>query len=611
MKKINFKKVVEEAVAGFYISHVDGYFLYTNKKFANILGYENFDDIKKTHIPKDIYYSPEDRKSFLNELTKKGYVEGFVVKLKKKDGSLIYVTLSGRYNPEDKTLSGWIIDITDLIKTTEELKLKNRIIEENPDAIFICKYNGEITYSNKAFADLIGATHDEIKYTVNLFPIDSNYKATIKNIVDTVKKKGIFTGEINVINRENKIIPCGVKIFALFNREGKIEYFINIFRDISAKKELEAQLAQTQKLEILGKMTSSIVHDMNNIISSLMSYLELLRIFRKNREKFERYYRKIEKLVENSGKLVERVLKFTRRTKIAKGVLNIDEVLEDIGALIEFLVHNKPEIKIDIIKNANDLKIIGNKSSFIQILLNLIVNSIDAIIEAKRKEGYINIYFDRISIKDNYFVRIIVEDNGIGIDDSIKDEIFKPFFSTKKYKDRSGTGLGLAIVAQEVESMNGKVSVCSRKNEGTRFILIFPEHNGEKVIEIPEKLEPAKEIKKTILIIDDDQYFSESIGELLKYYGFNVKFAENGEEGIEIVKKEKIDLILLDFVLPDTHPRNILEFLKENHPKIPVIIMSGIVDSNVVELQIYKNVKKILSKPITGEDLVRKIFEVI
>ncbi len=610
MDIIDFKNVVEEAIAGFYISHVDGYFIYTNKKFANILGYDDFEDIKSTYIPNDIYYSNEDRHKFLSSLNNKGYLEGFVVRLKKKNGESIYVTLSGKLHKDKKTLSGWIIDITELIKKSKELELKNRIYEENPDAVFICDWNGNISYANKSFEKLIGKSYYEVKNTKNLFPPDSTVTTTIKKIINIVKKRKIFVGELNILTKEKDIIPCEVKIFALYNDKGQIEHFINIFRDISEKKELETQIAQMQKLGIIGKMTSSMIHDMNNIISSLNSYLELLRIFKDNEEKFNDYYNKIEKLIENSSKILQRVVKFTRKSKISISSLNINDIIEDIVNFSDFLTYNQPHIKINVIQRDNDLIILGNKSSLIQILLNLIVNAIDAINEAKREKGEINIYFDRVYVNDNRKVRIIVEDNGIGIKKEIKDKVFQPFFSTKNGKKNSGTGLGLSIVSQEVDKLNGTIEICSEEGKGTKFIILFPENNGRKTNSIieKEKKELIVDFEKNILIIDDDDFFTDSISDFLKYYGFNVFVAKTGKSGIEIVKNHKIDLILLDFVLPDLNPEIILNKIKNINSEIPVYLISGLIEPNIKKLQIYKNVKMILAKPISGEDLIKRIL---
>ncbi len=605
---VDFKEVVENAVAGFYISNVSGKFIYTNKKFANILGYKDFDDIKSSFIPKDIYYSEEDRKKFLSSLKEKGWLEGFIVKLKKKNGDLIYVALSGKLHEDNETLSGWIIDVTELIEKSKQLALLERLYHENPDAVFICDYNGKILHSNKAFQDLIGEDPNRIKYTKNLFPKNKDVKPIIENIVRIVKKRKIFIGELEVVNKENKIIPCEVKIFALYSKDGKIEYFISIFRDVSKKKELEAQLAHAQKLEIMGKMTSSMIHDMNNIISSLMSYVELLKIFRNESEKFDKYYNKIEKLIESSESIIKRVLRFTKKSQITKTPIRLEELVEDLNNFAEFLTHNKPNIRINIKYRDEDLIILGNKSSLIQILLNLIVNSIDAIEEAKREEGKIIIYFDRVFIKENRYIRIIVEDNGIGIDSHIKEEIFKPFFTTKDYKDKSGTGLGLAIVMQEVERMNGRVDVCSEKGEWTKFIIIFPEHNGREDDYFYEDVFDKITKNKKILIIDDDKFYSESISELLNYYGFKVSYAETGNLGLEMLKKDKFDLLLLDFILPDINPKIILSEIKKKYPELPVYIISGLIEPNVIELQVFKNVKMILAKPITGEELVKKIL---
>ncbi len=611
---VDFKKVVEESIAGFYISTIQGKFRYVNKKFANILGYKDFNDIKNVFIPDDIYASPEERKRFIKVLKENKIIESFVVELKRKDGQKIYVILSGRLHEDNETISGWIIDISDLIYKTKELELKNRIIEENPDCIFISNKKGEILYANQSFKSLVKDSPENVKYSRNLIPMDSHEISKIEKIIKSVEQGNVYTGEINVITKDNKIIPCGVKIYGLYDHKGNVEYYISHFKDISIQKELEQQIVQIQKLEIMGKMTSSLIHDINNIISSLNSYIELLKIFRGDEDKFNKYYEKIEKLIENSEAIVGRVLRFTRKTKITKAPIPLSEIVEDLRNMVDFLLHKKPDIdiKINIKDKWKSLKILGSKSSIIQILLNLIINSIDAIEEAKREEGKINVYFDRIHVNDKYFIRIIVEDNGIGMDQDIKERIFEPFFSTKVYKEKSGTGLGLSIVAQEVENMNGRIDVCSTKGKGTKFIIIFPEQNGKEFFqEISSLPDELRTNKKRILIIDDDSFFAESLGELLNYYGFEVKLSYNGKESLDLVKNNNFDFILLDFLLKDTNAKIIVEELKNLKPHIPIFIITGLIEPIVLELQIYKNVKMILSKPITGEEIVKKMLQYV
>ncbi len=616
MFEFDFRKAVEEALIGFYVSTVDGHFLYANQHMLNIFGYGTLEELKKVYIPEDIYASKNDREIFLNYLKEKGRVDSIKIKIKKKSGDIRDIILSGRLF-DDRRIEGWIIDITEHEQVKKEHHLFERVIKENSDAIFITDYFGKIIYTNDKFYKIIGNIRENATVR-DILPVSSNTEINPKNIIKEIKINSQWIGELDVINEKNEIVPCAVKIFALYDDNGKIENFINVFRDITEKKELESQLKHAQKMELLGTMTGSVIHDMNNIITGVGYNVELLRMVReKAPEKSEKYLFNIEKSLKNASELLQKILRFTRKTKTTKEIIKISEAFDDIFSLVGSMLKKHNKIKFSKNIKCLDSKIFGNKSSFVQVLLNLIVNAIDAVYDNDITDGKISVTCELISLKGTSFVRIIVSDNGRGIDDDMKEKIFEPFFTTKtgeRSDGKTGTGLGLSIVMREIKEMGGHVDFYSVKGKGTDFVILIPEYDGKKdevIVDYKINSEKNNIKSKTIAILDDDNYFRESLVELLEFYGYKVISFETSDDFFKVLEKNiNIDLLILDFVLEEGKSgEDILEYLKSKNFDIPVFLISGYIDSKILSLRKYRCVKNIIEKPVTGGEFTTKINE--
>ena len=220
----------------------------------------------------------------------------------------------------------------------------------------------------------------------SILPINGNEQLKIKSIVKEIKHKGHWIGELDIINSSNELVPCAVKIFPLYDEKKRIENFINVFRDIREKKALENQLKHAQKMELLGAMTGSIVHDMNNILTGVGYNVELIKLIKNiSPEKLEKYIGNIEKSVDNASGMLQKILQFTRKTKVSKGPVKLAEILDDVLSLV--LPIFKKHTKISFTNNfkCKEHKIYGNKSSIVQVLLNLLINAIDAINDSNKK----------------------------------------------------------------------------------------------------------------------------------------------------------------------------------------------------------------------------------
>ncbi len=601
---INFKAAIENALIGFYVSTVDGKFKFVNKHMLKIFGYNNFEELKQVYIPKDIYATPEDRDAFIGKLREKGYVEAFQIKVKKKNGEIIDIIVSGQLF-DNYRLEGWIVDVTEREKLLQRIKLHNRIIEENSDAIFITDRNGLIVYTNSKFEELMGSIPD-ITYAKELIPVSTEHLKKYKELNKAIIKKGVWTGELEVIGKNNKIIPCGVKIFTLLDSKGKVENYISVYRDISEKKALQDQLKHSQKMEILGELAGSVIHDMNNILMSIGYNTELIAMVQgKNPEKTKKYLNNIEKTIKNAQDILKKFSMLSKKSQVAKLPISVSTLLKDLIVMVSPLVKKK-NIEINFNDTTNNSKILGNKSSFIQAILNLVINAIDAIEAVNRPNGLITLNANIIDIDNRRFVRITLQDNGTGMEQEVMDKIFEPFYTTKGAK---GTGLGLAIVYREIKELNGDISVSSEKGEGTKFNITLPVHidNSNEFMEINDK-KSDKDFDRLIYLMDDDKIFSGSIREYLEFYGFKVMEFDEAEKLYKQLTVKTPDILLLDFVLDGSLTgEDVLKFIERNNLKFTVVVLSGLVDSTITDLKNYDNVKAIIQKPISGKDLLQKL----
>ena len=243
--------------------------------------------------------------------------------------------------------------------------------------------------------------------------------------------------------------------------------------DISEKFELEEKLLHAQKLGTLGELLSRFTHEFNNLMTSLLGHLTLLKRETGEGHPAAKRLQLVEDVALRAHHLGKDILDFSRREKLKKEPLNVREAIDTVLNLLGKTVLKRIEVGCRF--PAGDLTVLMNKEKFLLALFNILINAKDAILAAGRADGQIRISAERLFVPraQQNFVRIRVSDNGGGIDDKILGKIFEPYFTTKGDK---GTGLGLTTVKEIVEENAGWIEVDAKKGEGTSFSLLLPEY---------------------------------------------------------------------------------------------------------------------------------------
>jgi signal transduction histidine kinase len=366
---------------------------------------------------------------------------------------------------------------------------------------------------------------------------------------------------------------------------------------------IETKLTDAQKFETIGKLSSGLAHDFNNLLTSIFGSVSLLKNKLYNDTIALKLVDNIESCATRARDLTKGILSFGKPTIKRREIIFVENVINELSKVINETFPNYIKVNFDI---QNPLyKILGNSTELYQILLNLTVNAKEAI----REKGTINIKSENLIIdKSNIFLfphlnegnylKISVSDDGIGISEENLTKIFEPYFSTK-IKD-TGSGLGLYVTNQLIKAMNGHIEVESILNQGTTFKLYFP------AITIKDKESKDKK-EKIIMLADDEEMLVDLLADLLESKGFYVLKVTNTKEVLRILNEElKIDLLVIDYNLPEMSGLECATKLRQKGYKIPIILATGETNLDKKELE-QSQINFTIHKPYEFEDILEII----
>ncbi len=393
--------------------------------------------------------------------------------------------------------------------------------------------------------------------------------------------------------------------------------------EISARKEaeeqkhqLEAQLHQAQKMEAIGRLSGGVAHDLNNLLSPILGYGELLSedsaLNNKQRESINH--------ILNAGlrarDLVRQLLTFSRKQALQFKPLNINHTIENFSKLLR---HTIPEnIEIKVILSPNIRPVMVDIGQIEQIIMNLAVNAADAMPDG----GALTIYTDIAELDKAYasthpevtpglYIMLAVSDTGCGMDKETCDHVFEPFFSTK---GEQGTGLGLATVFGIVKQHGGSIWLYSELNKGTTFKIYLPiTEEGPVEEKANEKTVDDFTGTETILLVEDDELVLRLTLAVLQQQGYTILTARDGNEALAKLSSHEglVHMLLTDVILPGMNGKELYEKAVQEHSGLKVVFMSGYPDNVIARLRVLDKGAQFIQKPFSTKDLACKIKEVL
>jgi len=402
------------------------------------------------------------------------------------------------------------------------------------------------------------------------------------------------------------------------NMSSILQIKTKLSRDISNRKkaekekmELEEKLVRSQKMESLGLLAGGVAHDLNNVLSGIVSYPELILMDLPEDSKLREPIETMQESGHRAAAIVHDLLTVARGVATTKEPLNLNDLVGDYLHSPEFnkLKQFHPTATVKANLDTDLFNISGSHVHIRKVVMNLVANASEAI------EGSGNVtisttnrYVDRPlrgydDVNIGEYAILSVSDDGSGISSDDLKRIFEPFY-TKKIMGRSGTGLGLAVVWNTVQDHKGYIDVTSGEN-GTIFELYFPitrDEISDKALSIPTK--DYKGNQETILVVDDMENQREISCKMLDTLGYKTKAVSSGEEAVEYLKENTVDLILLDMIMdPGINGRETYERIIKIHPKQKAIIVSGFAETDEVKEAQRLGAGRYIKKPVTLEKI--------
>ena len=424
-------------------------------------------------------------------------------------------------------------------------------------------------------------------------------------VVNVVVSGYVFATVTTMSAREGipKAVVSGIAIVVLCFGAEKLRLYIE------QRRAIEEELRQAKKMEAVGRLAGGVAHDINNTLSSIMA-----SVFAHRQElaKYGHHFPDLDNIAaacDRGAQLTRNLLGFARKSSYKHQAVAINDVADAVYALLKRTANKN--IRTEIQLDPENPAILGDKAQIESAVINLCINAMDAMPEG----GTLTIRTGR----EADHVLLCVEDTGVGMDANVKERVFEPFFTTKAAG--KGTGLGLSMVYGIVHAMSGRIVVDTALGKGTGITLVFPKTTAlpqqPAVAEVPRPavVSPRGLTGLTVLLIDDEPLVLRSGARMLRALGCKVLSAGSGREGVTLVKERNgaVDLVIVDFIMPDMDGVAVIDELCHISPSIPVILASGYTSQSDRMESVQERYEAVgfLAKPYHSEDLVNAAKELL
>ncbi len=488
------------------------------------------------------------------------------------------------------------------------------LLHSSADAIVIYDLEGRAEYISPVFTKIFGWTLEELKGKQIPFLPEFERESTMAIIKDLVEKGTPCHGfETKRYTKDSRLLEVSISASRYDDHQGKPAGTLVILRDISEKKKFEAKLQYIERMEAIGTLAGGIAHDFNNLMMGMQGNISLILYDADSSHPYYEKLKNIEKLIQSGSELTRQLLGYARKGKYEVKPINLNQIVKYNS---ETFGRTRKNITIHREFAEGLFAIKADESQIGQVLINLFINAADAMPDGGElilKTMYVThrkMKNKRYDPKPGHYVLLQVTDNGTGMDEKTIDRIFEPFFTTKEMG--GGSGLGLASVYGIIKGHGGYIDVDSEKGHGTTFSIYLPA-SDQSVQKTSEPYERIIKGDETVLLVDDEEVVIDVGVQLLKKLGYNVLEAGSGKEAIQLFGEwcDKIDIIILDMIMPDIGGGEVYDRIKEIDPQVKVLLSSGYsIDGQATDI-LERGCNSFIQKPFNMKVLSKKIREVL
>ncbi len=621
--KEKYRSIFNNAQVGIFRTRIsDGKVLECNDRFARTFGYKTPEECITDLVVSEHYVDPGIREKMLAYLTEKGGINDFEACYSGKDGEDVWIRFSARLYAEEGYLEGIGYDITEEKRASEALReseQKYRTLTDSSITGVFIHQDSKYVFVNNAFAEMHGYKPEELLGKDHLDLIHPDQREIIRQRADK-RLKGEEVPrryEIKRLKKDGEVVWHEIMVsdpITFGGRPAIMGHEIDISERKKAEEErarLEVQLQQARKMEAVGLLAGGVAHDLNNILSGIVSYPDLLLLDLPKDSPIRRPIEVIKESGQRAADVVSDLLTIARGIASSKEVSNLNSLVQGYLSSPEHkrLESTHSSIAFETVLEPELLNISCSPVHIKKSLMNLVINASEAIEGTGRVTiSTTNRYLDEPlkgyeDIRTGEYTVLSVSDDGSGISPEDVERIFEPFY-TKKVMGRTGTGLGLAVVWNTVQDHNGYINVRS-SDKGAVFELYFPITREEPAaVKQGVAIEDYLGHEEKILVVDDEERQREIACGMLAKLGYNAEAVSSGEEAIEYVKDHPVALIVLDMIMPKgINGRKTYEEIIKTRPGQKAIIASGFSETKDVKIAQGLGAGKYIKKPYTLEKI--------
>jgi len=662
-----YRGIFENIQDVYYEASFEGEILEISPSIGNVSSYSR-DELIGANLDR-IYQNSQDRQGLLKTLSSEGEVSDYEITMTNKDGATEYCAINATVKHDTQGNPAKIVgslrvityrknaelelrryqeQLEELVRErTQDLEESNHqlraqvearmaqearlreseekyrsIIENMENGYYEFDLKGNLTFFNEPLAEMLGYGADELMGLNCRSYMDPE---TAQHVIDEYEAIR-STGRSAKLSRYTIIRNDGTRRTVewtaelMTDEDGQAIGYRGVVLDISdrlnaerEKARMEERLQQIQRLEGIGTLAGGVAHDFNNLLMGIQGNVSLLLLDMEADHPYHAKLKSIESCVKGGSDLTRQLLGFARGGKYMVKPVDFNRVIQNTAQMFG---RTRKEISIHEKMQSSLWTVLADQNQIEQVLLNLYINAWQAMpdgghiyLESKNVEldAAFALPFD---IEPGRYVQISVADTGVGIDQATQQKIFEPFFTTKEIG--RGTGLGLASAYGIIKNHGGAIDFASKVGEGTTFYIYLPATDRalKKASVARDSLARGSE---TILLVDDEKVILDVNKPMLENLGYTVLAASGGREAIDVFKaaNQKIDMVILDMIMPDLGGGAVFDHLKDAKPEVKVLLSTGYSMIGQAEEILSRGCTGFIQKPFNIQQLSRKIREVL
>jgi PAS domain S-box-containing protein len=593
--------------------HENGQILDLNQRLANMFGATG-DELLGRDLAE--FAADDARLPAIKDLVL-GLLDTCEVSFRRKDGT----TFTAQVTTKDTVHRGHrrrfvaVRDVTDRKIAQEERLRLATAVEQAAEMIVVTRADGTVEYVNPAFERAMGYSRDEI---VGRKPgeVADNAKdrGRERELWSRISGEEVWSGRFAHRRKDGSHIDAAITVSPVRDGSGRIVNYVAVMRDVSEVTRLESQLRQAQKMEAIGTLAGGIAHDFNNTLYAILGFTELAMSKIPKENKAFGCLEHVRRAGTRASELVNQILTFSRQKEQVRESLRFQDVVEDALALLRRTIPSTIEIRSRIAADCRPVH--GDRTQLDQVIVNLCTNAYQAmreqggLLEVELAEATIPraAVGETVSPEPGAYVRLVVRDNGPGMERAIRERVFEPYFTTKPV--REGTGMGLAIVHGIVSAMGGAIRVESAPGRGATFEVLLPvvgERSAGESEGIGERDDLAG--RERVLFVDDEEAIIQLGRMSLEAFGYRVTTFTDSVAAFAAFREDpaSFDVVVTDETMPQMTGHELARRLLRLRPGLPIILCTGFSETINEERAKQEGIREYVLKPVTMDTLARAI----